>query len=330
MSSAAPGFHVIGVDYERELPALRAVRDTVFVQEQQVPAALEWDAIDRHCRHVLARDIDGIPIGTGRLVPPLVWLAAEHGLALDAESQQSGIDDPRAARIGRMAVLAPWRSRGVGEAMLAVLLEEARRLGWRKLQLHAQVSAQRFYARHGFVPEGPRFTEAGIVHQSMHRTLDAPTAVDGREAAISATGALIARTRRELRIYCRNLDPGLLDQPEIVDALRALATRRHKVEIRILLQDAAAPQRNRAPVLGLAQRLSSSFAFREANDPADRAFASAYLVNDDGGYYFRTLGHRFEGECDLHDPGRARQLADAFDPVWERSRPCTEYRALEL
>ena len=97
-----------------------------------------------------------------------------------------------------------------------------------------------------------------------------------------------------------------------------------------LLQDAAAPQRAHAPLLVLAQRLPSVFLFREPIDPVDRAHASAYLTNDNGGYYFRSLGHRVEGEADLHGPGRARQLRSAFDQVWERSRPVTEYRALGI
>ena len=124
--------------------------------------------------------------------------------------------------------------------------------------------------------------------------------------------------------------PGLFDAPEVLDAFRSFATAGVGGEARILLQDAAAPQRAHAPLLVLAQRLPSVFLFREPIDPVDRAYASAYLTNDNGGYYFRSLGHRVEGEADLHGPGRARQLRNAFEQVWERSRPVTEYRALGI
>ena len=39
-------FTIIDADYERDLPLLRAVREPVFVHEQQVPIELEWDELD--------------------------------------------------------------------------------------------------------------------------------------------------------------------------------------------------------------------------------------------------------------------------------------------
>jgi predicted GNAT family N-acyltransferase len=319
--AAGSGMRVEVVDYADAVDQLRAVREPVFVQEQQVPLALEWDALDPLCVHVLARDEAGRPIGTGRLVPPQ---APVH----DPDRQNH--DRPDAARIGRMAVLPEWRGHGIGQALLDALLDQARQRRWWTIGLHAQVSAIGFYVRNGFVPEGPRFMEAGIEHQTMRRQLGGPTAIETREAAVAIASAVVAASRRELWIYSRSLDPGLLDTAEVVDALRDLATRRQRVEIRILLQDAGAPQRTRAPLIGLAQRLSSSFGFREVSDPADRGYPSAYVVNDSGGYYFRPLGHRFDGEAEIDGGGRARQLADAFQPIWERSRPCNEYRALEI
>jgi predicted GNAT family N-acyltransferase len=295
-------FRVGVIDYATGIDDLRAVRETVFVQEQQVPLALEWDELDPLCVHVIARDDAGTPIGTGRLTP-------EH-------------------KVGRMAVLPAWRGKGVGDGLLLALIAEAERRRWPALHLHAQVSAIGFYVRHGFVPVGDRFMEAGIEHQEMHRQLGGPTAIDTREAAVAIACAVIAATRRELSIYSRALDPGLFDVPEVLEALRRLGTRRHRVDVRVLLHDAATPQRAHAPLIALAQRLPSVFGFREVNDPADRSYASAFVVNDGSGYYFRTLGNRFDGEGAVDAGGRARQLVDSFQPVWERSRIVTEYRVL--
>lgn len=295
-------FKVTPLAYATGLSELRSVREHVFVAEQGVPRDLEWDELDPACHHVIARDASGHPIGTGRLTP-------DH-------------------RIGRMAVLAPWRGKGVGDALLRALLDEARKLGWWEVTLHAQVSAINFYARHGFLPYGPRYEEAGIAHQSMRRRLDRANDVETREQALAAMLGVVSGTRRELVIYSRDLDPGLLDHPDLVNALKQLAMRRG--EIRILLQDPAAPQRAHSPLLSLAQRLSSAFGFRAVEEPGDQAFAAAYAANDAGGWYFRTLGHRFDGETRLDDRARARQLEAAFDPVWERARPCTEYRALGI
>ena len=297
-------FRVDPIDYTDGLPQLRAVRETVFVQEQQVPIEEEWDALDPDCVHVIARAQDGTPIGTGRLTP-------EH-------------------KIGRMAVLREWRGRGVGDALLLTLIEQAHQRGWREVALNAQVSAIAFYLRHGFQPVGERFWEAGIEHQAMRRALTGPTAIEDRDAAIATVVALVDAARRGLWVYSRDLDPGLFDAPSVVEAFRRFATSGRGGEVRLILQDAAAPQRAHAPLLPLAQRLPSVFLFREVEDPVDRAYPSAYVANDAGGYYFRTLGHRFDGEADLHAPGRSRQLRGAFMSVWERARPIAEYRALGL
>ena len=319
-------FSVEAVDYASAGPDLHSVREAVFVREQAVPPELERDRADPACLHVLARDAEGIPIGAARLVPPFVAVGSGDEAAADAMTAPL---DP-APRIGRMAVLAAWRGRGVGEAMLEALTGLARERGWLELSLNAQASAITFYSRLGYLPVGARFMEAGIEHQPMRRKLDGASAIATRDAAVAIVTALAHRAHRRLCIYTRALDPGLFDAIEVVEALRNLATRGGGIEVRILLQDAATPQRAHAPLLGLAQRLSSVVLLREVDDPVDRAYASAFVANDGGGYYFRGLGHRFDGEADLDAPGRARQLREEFGRVWERARPCSELRALGL
>lgn len=297
-----PGFNVATADYARDAEALHAVRAVVFIDEQRVPAELERDASDAGGWHVLARSDDGTPIGTGRLTP--------HGT------------------LGRMAVLRAWRGRGVGDALLAALLAQARALGWREVRLHAQAGAIDFYVRHGFVPVGERFEEAGIEHQAMHRLLDAPTPVETRASALAAFVAVLHGARRQVRIYSRDLDPGLFDAPAATAALRRWATAGGSVQV--LLHDIAAPQRALAPMIALAQRLPSAFEFRLIEEPVDRGYPSAFVVNDTGGWYFRPLGHRFDGETRIDGAARARQLQATFDPVWERARGVTEFRALGI
>ncbi|NMF88229.1 GNAT family N-acetyltransferase [Aromatoleum petrolei] len=121
------------------------LREQVFVREQGVPAELERDARDPHCRHALATTAAGQVVGTGRLLPD--------------------------GHIGRMAVAAPWRKRGIGGLMLEALVTEAVRLGFTEVVLNAQIDAVDFYLRHGFAPQGETFIEAGIRHQTMRRSL---------------------------------------------------------------------------------------------------------------------------------------------------------------
>lgn len=305
-------FLITPIDFATGKPELHNVRTTVFVDELDVPPELEADALDPDCLHVIARTPDGAPVGTGRLVPPK--LARAKG----------------AARIGRLAVLSDWRGQGIGAAILQALLDLAKANGWHEVALSAQVTALDFYLRHAFIPFGDRFVEAGIEHQAMRRQLLGASAIEDRETAVATTTALIQAARRRLWIYSRDLDPGLFDAPEVLDAMRRLATARRQAEVCILLQAAVAPQHAQAPLLVLAQRLPSVFAFREVSDPVDITYPSAFMANDAGGYYFRTLGNRFDGEADLHAPGRARQLQGDFQRIWERSRTVTEYRALGI
>ena len=300
----APDFRIETADYARAQDDLRRVRDVVFIEEQGVPRDLEQDALDPVCHHLIARAADGTPIGTARLTP-------DH-------------------RIGRMAVLSAWRRRGVGQALLLALLAEARQRRWPAVSLHAQVDAEGFYARHGFLPKDERFFEAGIEHQGMQRVLGGAATIAHRAEAVAITTAVIVQARRSLAIFSRALDPGLWDAPPVLDALRRFATHRTGVQVQLLLQDAAAPQRALAPVIGLGQRLSSTFAFREVQDPVDLPYAAAFVANDDHGYYYRPLGHRFDGEAGLEHAGRARQLREEFSQMWERARPVTEFRALGL
>ncbi|QNH16701.1 GNAT family N-acetyltransferase [Xanthomonas sp. SS] len=298
---AAPGFRIETLDPARQAGELRALREQAGVP---APADAAGQALDALSHHVLARADDGQPLGSVRLSPE--------------------------QRIDGMAVLPAWRGRGVGSALLAALIEEAQRRRWRRLDLQAPPATLDFYARHGFLPLGARSADAhgGGERQPMRRVLGAAAAVEDATTAIAASAAVVAQARRQLLIYSRALDPGLLDSAPLLDQLRRFAVAAHDKQVRVLLHDAAAPQRAAAPLLALAQRLPSVFRFREVVDPVDQGYAAAYLVNDGGGYYFRALGHRYDGETDLLGGGRARQLREAFARVWERSRDCSELRAL--
>jgi predicted GNAT family N-acyltransferase len=70
-----------------------------------------------------------------------------------------------------MAVLAAWRGKGVGNALLVHLVALARKRGDAKAMLNAQTHALLFYARHGFVAAGEPFEEAGIPHVAMELPL---------------------------------------------------------------------------------------------------------------------------------------------------------------
>jgi len=140
---------IIAVDASSDLmPAVYAVRHQVFVVEQAVPPALERDEFDAVAIHLVALHDDDV-IGTLRIVA-------------------SGRD----AKLGRMAVLAAERRRGIGAGLMAHAHEVAQGMGVKEITLHAQLTAKAFYARLGYREEGGEFEEAGIAHVSMRKTLE--------------------------------------------------------------------------------------------------------------------------------------------------------------
>ena len=125
-----------------------AIRMAVFVEEQGVPPEEEVDAHDRtdvDAVHAILVDDAGRTIGAGRYY----------------------VSEPGTAQIGRMAVLAEARGRGAGGALLTSLVGEARRRGFRRAHLHAQVHARAFYVKNGFYDDGGELWDAGILHQPM-------------------------------------------------------------------------------------------------------------------------------------------------------------------
>jgi len=137
LTDAAREYSAAIVDWREHHRVMCAIRRAVFINEQGV-----------------SEDSAGNGIATGRLC------AHDAGAGVGSGGQ-----------IGRMAVLAAWRGRGVGGAILTRLLEAADARGMRMVSLHAQTHARAFYAARGFVEYGDIFMEAGIKHIRMSRRL---------------------------------------------------------------------------------------------------------------------------------------------------------------
>jgi predicted GNAT family N-acyltransferase len=134
-------------DYDADHAAIRAIRFSVFVDEQRVPADEELDDRDTACIHVLAFDGENA-VGTGR------------------------IDIEAGGKIGRVAIMASHRRRGLGTALMHYLHDVARRSGLAHVWCNAQSAAAPFYARLGYRVVSAPFLEADIEHVTME--LDLP------------------------------------------------------------------------------------------------------------------------------------------------------------
>lgn len=114
------------------------------MKEQKVPPDIEFDIYDAGALHIicfLGKDI----AGTGRLA------------IIDNE-----------VKIGRVAVMRPYRGKGIGTFIILRLINEAEFyfLG-KPIVANVQLAAKDFYSKFGFKPTGHVFTEGGIEHIRM-------------------------------------------------------------------------------------------------------------------------------------------------------------------
>lgn len=136
----------------RELHDLLKLRADVFVVEQACVFP-EIDGRDPEALHLLLRPVRSSPLaGTLRLFGP----------------ERVG----EAAVIGRVATAGFARGSGLGRALMAEGIAEARRrFGSVPIRIGAQTRLESFYGSFGFQRAGEDYVEDGIVHCAMNLIL---------------------------------------------------------------------------------------------------------------------------------------------------------------
>ena len=121
-------------------PDAASVCAVSFAHEQAISAPLAWDEADYTALYLLAYNWLGLPVAAGRLIQ------TTNG----------------ASQVGRLAVIPVLQGAGLGHALLEALTAAAKLRGDTQMLLQAPLSAQSFYQRAGFKPQGEPFTEASI------------------------------------------------------------------------------------------------------------------------------------------------------------------------
>jgi predicted GNAT family N-acyltransferase len=133
---------------QSEIDAALALRYEVFCNEQGVSLEEERDGRDGEALHLVVVD-DGEVVGTCRL------------LLVGSE-----------VKLGRMAVAASHRGRGLAAELLVEADVRSRELRAERIALAAQLTAQSLYERAGYAPYGDVFLDAGIEHVMMGKALE--------------------------------------------------------------------------------------------------------------------------------------------------------------
>ena len=119
----------------------RRLREKVFVEEQKVDPALEFENEEESRFYLLT--VDGKDVATAR------WRETSGGYKLE-----------------RFVTLKEERGKGYGKMILEEMLKDVLPFG-KKIYLNAQTQALPFYEKSGFVKTGEPFMEAGIEHYLM-------------------------------------------------------------------------------------------------------------------------------------------------------------------
>ena len=152
----SPLIEVVRATSPEERRAALEIRRRVFAVEQGVADLRVADPDDDRSIIALAflkrrwKDKDEVrPVSTGRLT---------------LSPQQGG-----QALVAWVATLPEARGRGAGGMVMRFLLDAADRAGAQEVALAAQLPAEEFYHRLGFVQAGPIYDVRGIPHRRMIR-----------------------------------------------------------------------------------------------------------------------------------------------------------------
>ncbi|MDF1693476.1 MAG: GNAT family N-acetyltransferase [Zhongshania sp.] len=284
-------------EYQQQLTA---IRHTVFVNEQKVPEALELDEFDATATH---------------------WLAFHNKEAIATVRL---LDN---GTIGRMAVLSPYRRKGVGKALLQHCIIEAKDRGMASLQLGAQVHAIEFYQHQGFELLGPRFMDAGIPHQHMRMVLK-PVLRSGFTTEINLQGNparaavdLLKNTRWELRIFSHSLESALYANEHFLRYAHEFIHRHQGNTIFLMICDEMPLREHHHPLLDMSREWKTAIPIRKLSIGHTFGAKEFFMVGDEDKlitYPHQSALNKAE-YCDVESI--ARDYRENFDRLWRHAEP---------
>lgn len=316
--------------------ALRDIRQQVFIVEQGVPAALEWDADDHLAVHFLMR-AEGEALGTARL-----------------------LDD---GHIGRVAVLPAWRGKGLGERLMREVMAYAQARGLNTLRLSAQVHAQSLYQRLGFLVESEPYMEAGILHVAMRwqaealdvsaselppiefdspgtfrihnpaeqspidRVIDLPFQLGDQSELIEVDDSqaldhlclMLSQSRRKIHIYAADQAVWLFNRRDVISHVEQLIARQPQCQIKVLLQQSGTPFLQGHSLLKLMHRFPSVLEIRTQHPVREKA-PQVYMLADDCGVLMLPKANLRQGFARYQSPDQVRRWRSHFEELWSTSQ----------
>ncbi len=298
-------FDFIEVDWNKHVKDIQAIRRTVFIEEQGVPEAEEWDELDADASttHFLAFDQNNKACGTIRLVPR------------NGDYQ-----------VTRLAVLKDYRGRGLASALVRKACQLALSSNIERMYLHAQVKAEKLYTKLGFSRVSDIFFDAGIEHVEMvfnKNSSEALRAVFSKQVVrlsyphdfLQHALNIIGASSRQLDICSKNLRDDIFCKEEFVRAISSFARSDRHAQVRILVYSTKKLSRRSQNLIELARRLSSKIQIRSLTSECDEAPPGFVCSDSDKLVYFNNE-EQLEGFCCYQAGPESESLLDQFNHAW--------------
>jgi predicted GNAT family N-acyltransferase len=300
---------VIGAKWNKDRIVLKDIRKQVFILEQNVPQELEWDKDDAMNEHFLAY-IDNEPVGCARLVDN--------------------------KKIGRMAVLRPYRSMGVGKQIIDHIQRYASQKRYTRLELSAQCHAYSFYKQCGFEAFSLPYEDASIPHINMGFNVFSQQSNTGLfsmgddseihrgQSQLQAQGLLdiiLSQTHRSMILCLKDLSHPLCRHEGLIQKIKQLARHNRNFKVYILIGQHNT-QNNEHNLFRLQDRLPSFIEIRSTQD----SIPCKWLMDSTAWFDFELTNSR---AC-FSDRAKIKHFMEQFNKWWHSAQNIADARRLSI
>ena len=302
------------VTWDEAESALRNIRQKVFVEEQNVPSDLEWDADDKQAIHVLGKE-GNRPVACARIV--------------------------KSSYLGRVAVLKDYRGHGWGGRLIRATEQYLTEKKKNRLSLMAQANSYQFYFSNGYRPESEMVWDADIPHVNMSKILNRPSPAnktytlkeDGdihtsELPAASSVWFQIAscQAQRQIDIQIKDLNHPVFNNANCVANISQFLRASNQRTVRILINEEI-PGLSEHPLLKLHHRMSSRLLVRCIRMKVDADNIGNHILFDLSGHL--KFNYKIS-ECCFSNAIAVRRHKMKFEEYWEQSSELIEGRRLKL
>ena len=301
---------VSSTTWDKDRVSLKEIRNTVFIEEQGVDERLEWDNEDSKCEHFVAY-VDDEAVGCARLVSN--------------------------KKIGRMAVLKPYRGQGVGKEILDHVKRHSSQKRYTRLELSAQCHAYEFYRSSGFSACSAPYEDAGIPHIDMeHRVFSHEDASDEQyslnsdnnlyhaHSALEASGyfdILLSQCRRTMVFCLTDARHPICNHGNLLSKIKRLAKINRHFKVYILI-GSYHPSFNDTPLFKLAERLPTFIEIKTTGD------AISHHLTFDGNAWMDMYNN--ESRFCYSDKAKVKHFMERFNKWWSHGKHIQDTRRLSI